>query len=159
MGGCGLVTERSIQGNQIKGIIMNLQEIKEREARADKGPWKWANNSYNDPTGYYSYEGAVLLNGDDVEVLSATEASGPDSSGGGCPPELANSLFIAHAREDIPALIAEVERLQEENKQLREVCQAFYDFSTDEQFAFWPEQTFTQKLNGIVEMASKVLKQ
>lgn len=31
----------------------------------------------------------------------------------------ANAAFIAHARQDVPALVAEVERLQDENNQLR----------------------------------------
>ena len=35
----------------------------------------------------------------------------------------ANADFIAHAREDIPALISEVERLREENEDLRNESQ------------------------------------
>lgn len=51
-----------------------------------------------------------------------------------------------------------VERLQAENEQLKEALQAYYNFSTDERFAFYPEKTFTERLNDITIKAGEVLK-
>jgi len=39
----------------------------------------------------------------------------------------ADAIFIAHAREDIPALLAEIERLRAERDDLREALQAVVD--------------------------------
>lgn len=68
---------------------MNLEEIKARAEKATPGPWKY--DKYSDnlvvENGYEAYLGE--LKGKDVE-------------------------FLVHAREDVPALIAEVERLRAE---------------------------------------------
>ncbi|HET6260928.1 MAG TPA: hypothetical protein VFG99_01660 [Chloroflexia bacterium] len=68
-----------------------LRDIKERASQAWPGPWVW------DAQGY--------LHSTSVE----TDVPFEDVRD-----------FIAHARTDIPTLIGEVERLQAENKELRE---------------------------------------
>ena len=91
-----------------------LQEIKERVAKATPGPWKWENYGaeYDFETTMPSLNGVnnkEIMNFGDGEQYYPTE---------GTPPDEADAGFIAHAREDVPALIAEVERLRKENKDL-----------------------------------------
>lgn len=42
-----------------------------------------------------------------------------------------DAVFVAHAREDVPALIAEVERLWEENRKLRQELRKHADVNSD----------------------------
>lgn len=66
-----------------------LNAIKERVAKATPGPWEYDNEErgiWNN--GGFNYLGTVTLSHVDAE-------------------------FIANAREDVPALVAEVERLRE----------------------------------------------
>lgn len=74
-----------------------LLEIKSRLAAATPGPWTASQGSdeYNDPTEFYY-------------VTSPTDTVFLD--GGLC--EQADADLIAHAPDDIAALVAEVERLQ-----------------------------------------------
>ncbi len=99
---------------------MNEQELKEIEARAEAatpGPWK---GDRNDGTIKY-----LMLGGKDgqAEVLRVDHKNGhygffmSDDI-----PYLesqANEEFVKHARQDVPALCAEVRRLNEENNRLR----------------------------------------
>lgn len=78
-----------------------LDAIQEREAKATAGPWahwagreQWANCIKSDTD-----EGMYTV----AEVVS----------------EASDAKFISRAREDIPALLAEVERLRAENERLR----------------------------------------
>lgn len=67
-----------------------LNAIKERTEKADRGEWyRGVNNSVNARRGDYNWG--------ITDVISKE-----------------NAEFIAHAREDIPQLIAEVERLKAE---------------------------------------------
>ena len=68
---------------------MNIEEIKAREQAATKGPWE------DETTDVWIGDRHI------AEVYSS-----PDTA------------FIAHARTDIPALIAEVERLTAENEKI-----------------------------------------
>jgi hypothetical protein len=75
-----------------------LKAIKARCEAATPGPWK----SYiegRDSTGGSDFimtgEGTTL--GDDIELTGATQA---------------DQDFIAHARQDVPKLLAEIERLR-----------------------------------------------
>lgn len=69
-----------------------LQEIKAREQAATAGPW---------------YADGWAMWDDDLDGFVELHDTDPDAR------------FIAHARTDIPALVAEVERLQVENQGLR----------------------------------------
>ena len=91
-------------------MTIDLEAIKAREKAATEGPWRHS-PSYAPP-----------LKGDGSDVLWGYSISGSNEHGGSILPMLgsvhnfpdhmeANAEFIAHARQDIPALIAEVERL------------------------------------------------
>jgi hypothetical protein len=70
-------------------------EIATRAAAATKGPW-----SANNPVGVVTNEG-----GDPLAVF------------GGCAQDRAEAEFVAHAREDVPALLAELTAVRAERDQ------------------------------------------
>lgn len=72
-----------------------LQEIKEREQAATPGTWEYADVAGE----IWSADGNTVIGGTEGEGISVSK---PDAA------------FITAARTDIPALIAEVERLQAE---------------------------------------------
>jgi hypothetical protein len=74
-----------------------LDEIRTRCARAKRGPWAGAA-----PRGDYRFS---VLDANDLLVCRVNSISNTD--------------FIAHARQDIPALLSEVERLQAEVERFR----------------------------------------
>jgi hypothetical protein len=83
-----------------------LRQIEARLAAASPGPW----------TSYV--EGRDHTSGDDFIRVSEDNAE-PDLylsravAGGVVPASTADQDFIAHARQDIPALIAEIRRLRD----------------------------------------------
>lgn len=79
-----------------------LAEIKAREQAATKGPW------------FYSLNGYIIPN-DGGEPVAFVGGSGDQA--------ILDCKFISRARADIPALIAEVERLTE----ARDYLQVLYD--------------------------------
>lgn len=86
---------------------MDLQEIKEREAKATKGPWVHLENT--------PFWGEIRTANEEAFTQIAVMPHLDDRTD--------DFNFIAYAREDIPALVAEVERLrkgvtQVENKNL-----------------------------------------
>ena len=90
---------------------LDLEAIKKRAESATPGPWEWEPPS-EDP--YPMYDESLIgpvLDGEKfpVQVLSGW---GYDASGTNCEPQ--DREFIAHARTDVPALVAEVERLRAE---------------------------------------------
>lgn len=111
-----------------------LNAIKERVAKAKSGPWDINRNSDDDV-----FVTDIWFDGEDgghVEIHGDTVAS-----------SIYNAEFIAHAREDVPALVVEVERLREvlkgavvvsnqakglveENKRLRQALTEILDFKT-----------------------------
>jgi hypothetical protein len=83
---------------------MDLQEIKEREAKATKGPWVHLENT--------PFWGEIRTANEETFTQIAVMPHLDDRTD--------DFNFIAYAREDVPALVAEVERLQAENEQLKE---------------------------------------
>ena len=80
-----------------------LQEIKERCEKATPGPWKALNipyNGYDDPE-IVTKDGTYICQ-TTYDMQSQSEKHNVDE----------NTEFIAHARKNIPKLIAEIERLQ-----------------------------------------------
>jgi hypothetical protein len=128
---------------------MNLQEIKEREARATPG--FWVNMGEHNPDSVFF--GEIRCGGTQEQETFILIAVMPESDD-----RTDDFNFIAHAREDIPALVAEVERLQAENERMRTVLKAYYAFSVDPNYAVWPEKNFTDRLNAITEAADAALK-
>ncbi len=89
---------------------MDLKAIKERAEKATPGPWEWL--SYGD--GFIQLQGQTEcseMNPVIVPYICDTCASRKAKCLSGSDED---RTFIAHAREDIPALLAEVERLQME---------------------------------------------
>ena len=87
-----------------RGAALNLTPIRERCEKATPGPWVWRSNylevegSWEDPTREWT---RIADDGSaGGEYNEAIDTHGPDAD------------FIAHARTDIPALLAEVERLR-----------------------------------------------
>jgi len=80
---------------------MDIEAIRARAEAATPGPWKFGSN-------------CIVTDNDDVLYTYVDRAPDDDECWISCmdiKPEDAD--FIAHAREDIPDLLAEVERLQE----------------------------------------------
>ena len=103
---------------------LDLEEIKQAEAAATRGPWLVRPNKWDD---------WGLIRGGDGYPVCETGMSARythDDIGkfpNGPTPILENAHFIAKSREWIPALVAEVERLREHTKSLERICQ----FATD----------------------------
>jgi len=100
---------------------LDLTPIKARCEAATEGPWKW---EWADGV----FSALTLGQADDVcgygHVLTSERC--PACIDAGTPdehpctlPKQEDSDFIAHAREDIPYLLAEVTRLEAENAALR----------------------------------------
>lgn len=96
---------------------MTDDQLRAIEARADAatpGPWVADSNIYGKGKLVCCRNGS-LPKGDRVaEVLELLAGLDSDSA-------IANALFIAHARADIPALVAEVRRLREQVDALAEL--------------------------------------
>jgi len=97
---------------------MNVKEIKAREEAATPGKWEWNTDRYRG--GYSGITGK-----DNAEVLFPNHCNDGDDGAAWFEdfPNDADRDFIAHAREDIPALLAENERLQKELEAAKEDIQ------------------------------------
>jgi hypothetical protein len=71
----------------------DIEEIKKRCEQATPGPWK----SYVEIRERMSGSDFIQTEGEDIYLSGAT---------------IADQAFMAHARQDIPKLVAEVERLR-----------------------------------------------
>jgi len=105
-----------------------LEAIKERAENATDGPWEnsrtdgthieWARNNIDSIVKTINYGGSnkswslVTIKGS--EVICANVGFGPDSQ--------ENAEFIAHAREDIPQLLAYIEELEEYKWMYEDLC-------------------------------------
>ena len=74
-----------------------IEEIKSRLEKASPGPWRVASTT----------DGEYILDCDEFVVAAIFERK-------------EDAYFVAHAREDIPRLVAEVERLQAALEELAE---------------------------------------
>jgi hypothetical protein len=73
--------------------LFDMHAIRQRCNRATPGPWK----SYVEGRDHDSGSSFIMTSRDDIELLGASAA---------------DQDFIAHARQDIPQLLTEIERLQ-----------------------------------------------
>ncbi|WP_232696123.1 hypothetical protein [Brevibacillus daliensis] len=97
----------------------DLEAIRERAEKATLGPWEWSDGDY------------INNNGD-----FRTSAGEPICHFGGhygyetftgMEPELVDIEFIAHSREDIPNLLAEIDRLNNRWDDLRGEIEETHD--------------------------------
>lgn len=126
---------------------MNLEEIKQRESKATKGEWKIYNEDFGKAIGTVEHH-------PQLQAPTPIVTLGLGKGGHKIHINENNADFIAHARQDIPDLIAEVENLkerlkieeelfensnetlghaQEENVRLREALAFYADPKTHEQ--------------------------
>lgn len=80
-----------------------IEEIKSRLEKALPGPWRVASTT----------DGEYILDCDDWVVAAIFERK-------------EDAYFVAHAREDIPRLVAEVERLYNRNQELLEFNRMYF---------------------------------
>ncbi len=86
---------------------LDLDSIKARCEAATPGPWRWWDAS--------ELRSLVFEDDPHLDDLSAPIVGEPIMGGFGEPEwdiSVADAEFIAHAREDVPALVAEVKRLR-----------------------------------------------
>jgi hypothetical protein len=81
-----------------------IDEIWKREQAATEGPWWWINAKTCLINKKESVLQPILYGQEDFSILANNNE---------------DKDFIAHARQDIPDLLAEVERLQAENERLK----------------------------------------
>ena len=97
--------------------VLSEEELVGIEARAEKatpGPWvAWDHNGWHQPyVSVVTPDDETPLGPRDVIVATDDPVGRTWSTRGKVEIELDNATFIAHARTDIPALIAEVRALQ-----------------------------------------------
>ena len=110
-----------------------LDAIRARADAATPGPWRYVRDTdgYRDAGFFVEPAGDIDFDWDDYIVAACdtrtiVEEEGIDWEARGLPGnpgfgvmKLNDADFIAHAREDIPALVAEIDRLRAENDQVR----------------------------------------
>ena len=74
-------------------VILDMDAIRQRCIMATPGPWK----SYVEGRDHDSGSSFIMTGGEDIELIGAS---------------VADQDFIAHARQDIPQLLAEIRRLK-----------------------------------------------
>lgn len=94
---------------------LDVDAIQERVAAATNGPWKAKATASGRCDGivpdYHNHEGDDCYADDERGPCPSTEEI-VTTDAGYYGPKWADAEFIAHAREDIPALLAEVTRLR-----------------------------------------------
>ena len=85
---------------------LDLEAIKARCEKATLGPWRYI------PPDTYCASAIVKMPDEDMSLC--------DEDGASDPQHCANADFIAHARTDLPACVAEIERLRARVKELEE---------------------------------------
>lgn len=111
---------------------LNLDEIKARCEAATPGPWIWEANKTHSVKLYTPKNGECTVM--DFVRRGMQDAQPRFSDRGNVPlggimhdadeidlRENPDAMFIAHARQDIPVLVAEVERLNDENNKYLEL--------------------------------------
>ena len=118
----------------------DLEAIKERISKASPGPWRWE-RAYQLGARHWALHNPEQPDGGagdglkrTIDYYLVTYTSQAVSVDGVPLNETPNFQFIEHAREDVPALVAEVERLraeaeqaQVELRQVSEHCDAVID--------------------------------
>jgi hypothetical protein len=122
--------------------MLNLDEIKARMANIPAGVWYQGGETYYENPGFADSSPVDEFNGvdifDDDDRLVAVAVIDENCRVGGF--TLAD--FIAHARADVPALAAEVERLRAECDKYHALCSEMSEVLESNTFAFQDEETW-----------------
>lgn len=114
-----------------------LAEIQERCAEASPGPWK--PDAYDMGPDNYSLS---VLDSKGLVILEVPSTSSLDES---------NLLFVAHARTDVPALLAEIARLKAENARLREALALRHELVNESvKYGPWGEKVYGDRIDAIL---------
>lgn len=105
--------------------MTDLAEIKARCEAATPGPWDYDEMHQEITTPYSSDQYWLIVS----EARQTPDQDYPVDQFGHTYD--ANFAFIAHAREDIPALLAEVERLMEDVDALHRECARLYEIEDE----------------------------
>ncbi len=111
--------------------MLNLDPIKARCEAATKGPWEWDTTTSAETQTLQTLlsdtaSGLVIAPSVGVGFTESVIEIGLDVSA-------EDRDFIAHSRTDIPALVEEVERLRDENRQIRKLADKRERKDDDEQ--------------------------
>lgn len=95
-----------------------LNEIRKRADAATKGPWDSFDGlaEEHDERGVTYWVDAICADFDNAAVAITTTDRDDEQ-------QHDNATFIAHAREDIPALLTHIAALAEANRKMREACE------------------------------------
>lgn len=93
--------------------MLNLDEIKARAEAATSGEWMYFPGEFNTESDNGDHHGSVKSLADDWWIAAIDNVLDERET-------QANGVFIASAREDVLALVAEVERLRAELARLNE---------------------------------------
>lgn len=102
--------------------MLDLEPIKRREQHADKGPWYAHNPDDSYSMNIYCVTASEMEPDDEDDLEAAICVTLLQTGAKVGNRDLnwhTNAEFIANARQDIPALIAEVEQLRECNMELQ----------------------------------------
>ncbi|MFZ7945721.1 hypothetical protein [Neobacillus sp. 19] len=111
-----------------------LAEIRKRAEAATPGPWVWEKfaldeDDWDTEMPWLGNATESVMDFGDCEQYYPTQ---------GTPPNDADAEFIAHARQDVPKLLAEVARLNRKNnlyrKALRSAVMGAVDITSEEEF-------------------------
>lgn len=108
-----------------------LDQIRARVDQATPGPWRVENprNVSND-YGSSSCDGITAASGRELIITDS----------GYYPPGVADAEFIAHAREDIPFLLAEIDRLSGARRPSGESSLLCPDVPDEDGGGLWPDE-------------------
>lgn len=105
-----------------------IQEIRERHAASTPGEW------------VATHRHSQCTADDDEQSGLGLEIQGPpEASNRGQFERGADARFIAHAHQDVPFLLAEIERLESVLRQIRDGDTPAADYDMDER-AYWVER-------------------
>lgn len=95
-----------------KAMRERLKEIKARYAHTNPGPWIIEKGGYSGQNWMIADFGLCERDGKDYNVIVTTDAVNASRL---CGDAEDDAEFVAHARQDVPWLVAQLERLMEDS--------------------------------------------
>ena len=127
---------------------MDLEAIRERADKATPGPWQWVEKGVGEEWTHHGpdLESATATVKIDRYVMPVAVLRSWGHDADGLEVLESDQEFIAHAREDIPALIAEVERLRgllaiAAKSYANTISSEWHDMTPEEAMAEWEQAT------------------